>query len=328
MIVQSTKRSKAKKARKTIQKKQYGFPNLLRNKNVIARKNMFWAMDRTQLKVTLNGQAGTSHHLLIIIDLHTNNIVQAKVFYSGTNKKTFTTNALIKAIESALRNNQINDNLMIHSDKGTQFTSKKFVEYVGKHKFLVGSQTAGGQPWENGVVERLIRTFKHQVKHLNVDLPSNVKTTRDLQALVDKRRIKMNNEALYTKNQGLTVIETIKQHDSTDVVEPEILSAREGTMFPEAETVQAIKDFKKQVRISAISKPLSQSEILDKLQITGMTTQHMIDNQSVKMYLLDDKIDKVLDKVTPKKRKKKHSADYARSCAKQLTRTHFSKREA
>lgn len=72
----------------------------------------------------------------------------------------------------------------------------------------------------------MFRTFKSQLKQLKMDLPSNVKTTRDLQVLVEQRREKMNSEALYIKNKGLTVNEIVKQLSESDVVEPEILCAR------------------------------------------------------------------------------------------------------
>ena len=302
MIKHSTKKSNQKKLRKPRKENQYSFPNLLRNKNLVARKNMSWAMDGTHLDITLNNQPKTKHYLLLIVDLHTNNIIQSKVFYSGTNHRNCTTNAVIKMLQNALRDNQINDTLMIHSDRGPQYTSKKFFEFITNHKYLLESHTAGAQPWENSVMERIIRSFKYPFKLLGVDLPSNVKTTRDLQHLVEKRRIKMNNEALYTKNQGLTVAETIKQYDKSNVVEPEILSAREGTLFPETEAAKAIKQYKKEVKISALSEPITALEILDKVQITGMTTQHLMDNQSVQIDGIHDKLDQVLTTIKPKKR--------------------------
>jgi len=98
--------------------------------------------------------------------------------YSGTTKKTFTLNVIIKTIETALKNEDISESLIIHTDRGSQFTSKKFVDFVNNHPFLEGSQTAGGQPNQNPVVERMHRTFKSQLKNLKMDLPTNVKRTR------------------------------------------------------------------------------------------------------------------------------------------------------
>lgn len=66
---------------------------------------------------------------------------------------------------------------MIHTDQGTQFTSKAYFEFIKNHQFIIGSMTAVGQPQENPVIERMFRTFKHQLKYLKMDLPSNVKTT-------------------------------------------------------------------------------------------------------------------------------------------------------
>ena len=138
---------------------------------------------------------------------------------------------MIKTLYTAIGNNKIKDQLIIHSDRGPHFNSKLYVEYINNHKYFIRSQTAGAPSWEKPVIERMFRTFKSQLKELKIDLPSNVKTTRDLQVLVEQRREKMNNEALYAKNNGLTVNETIKQLSESDVVEPEIIYAREGTHF-------------------------------------------------------------------------------------------------
>lgn len=135
-----------------------------------------------------------------------------------------------------------------------------------------------------------------------MDLPKNVKTTRDLQVYCDRRREKMNSEAIYEKNMGLTVLETIKQLTNTTVVEPEILLAREGTLFPETEAAKKIKQFKRDVRFNTMSEPLNASDMLEKIQITNMTTQHMVHEQSEQLLTIEDKVDKVLQTVTPKKR--------------------------
>lgn len=89
---------------------------------------------------------------LAATDPSTNNLVFTKVFYSSTKKRSFTAAALIKTLDTAIGNNKIKDQLMIHSDIGPQFTSKLYVEYINNHKYFIGSQTAGAQPWENPVI--------------------------------------------------------------------------------------------------------------------------------------------------------------------------------
>ncbi len=149
----------------------------------------------------------------------------------------------------------------------------------------------------------MFRTFKSQLNQLKTDLPSNVKTTRDLQVLVEQRRVKMNSEALYSKNKGLTVKETIKQLTESEYVEPEILCAREGTRFPETEAAEQIKLYKKEVRFGKLSKRIEDSDQLDRIQITNMTTQHMVEEQSMQIKGIGENVNKVLETVTPKKRR-------------------------
>lgn len=232
--------------------------------------------------------------MLAAIDPSTNKIIFTLFFYSATEKRTFTAAALIKTLETAIGNNNIKDELIIHTDLGPQFTSKKYVEFINNHKFFNGSQTAGGQPWEKPVIERMMRTFKYQLKQLKIDLPPNVKTTReerDLQALVDKRRNKMNSEALYHKNQGLTVNETVKQLSESNVIEPEVLLLK----------VQGFQKLKlpnrlnlTEVRFAKLSNRIEDSYLLDKIQITNMTTQHMVEKQYVELKAIGDNVNKVL----------------------------------
>lgn len=178
-------------------------------------------------------------------------------------------------------------------------TSNKFFEFIKNHKYFIGSQTAS---YENPVIERMFNKFKNQLKELQADLPSNVKTTRDLQVIIDNRRKKMNGEALYKKNIGLTVDETLKIFKETDIIEVEILLARQGTRFPDTEAVQKIKQYKRDVRFAKPSMRVDHGEMLDKIQITNMTTQHMVEEQSAQLQAIGENVNKVLATVTPKKR--------------------------
>lgn len=219
-MTRSNKKSQFRKHKKKKVIVPYTFPNLLLNRNVVARINLVWQIDGTVLNVNLNGEPDTKHYLVTAVDLSCGKLVMSKVFYIGNKKKSFTASSLIKALETAVRNEGINETLLIHSDRGPQFTSKEYFQYIESHPFLKGSMTAGGQPNQNAVIERMIRTFKSQLKHLNVDLPTNVKRTRDLQKACDRRRIKINSSALHKRNNGETVDKSYEQLKNTDIVEP------------------------------------------------------------------------------------------------------------
>lgn len=68
-----------------------------------------WALEGTFLNVTLNNQTRTKHYLLMAVDPSMNKYVFTKVFYSGAQKKIFSSTPLVKALETALKNEEIND---------------------------------------------------------------------------------------------------------------------------------------------------------------------------------------------------------------------------
>ena len=205
MISRKETKRKGYKKKEIKKVNSHGFPNVFLNRNVVGRSNVIWQVDATFLDVTLNNQEETKHCLLSGVDPATNKLVFAKVFYSGFKKKTFTTKMFIKTLQTAIQNKQIKNTLMIHSDRGPQLTSKEYVEFIEKQLLLIGSQTSVGQPNQNAVIKRLHQTFKNQLKGFKLDLPKNVRRTRDLQNFCDKRRMNMNSKALYAKTLKTTV---------------------------------------------------------------------------------------------------------------------------
>lgn len=261
MVTQKKSDGKIRKKRKSKRPREYGFPNVFLNRNVVSRSNLIWQVDGTFLNTTLNNQIGTKHYLLSAVDPATNRLVFTKIFYSGSKGNTFSTDSFIKLLDVVIKNEKITEELMLHTDRGSQFTSKKYTEYVNSHPLLIGSQTAGGQPNQNPIIERMHHTFKNQLKDLKMDLPTNVKRRRDLQIFCDKRKNKMNTTALYTKNNGLTVVESCKQLEESNVIEPEVLLARECDIWSteEKEEAKQIKEYKKNVRYSALVRPTGEA---------------------------------------------------------------------
>jgi len=112
----------------------------------------------------------------------------------------------------------------------------------------------------------------------------------------------MNSTALYTKNNGLTVDEFTEQLKNTNLIEPEIVLARNCKMFPETAAVTKIQQFRKNVRFHQPYQPLDTSQQLFKMQLTNMTIQHIVEGHSSKFDQLTERIDKVIGYVEPKKR--------------------------
>ena len=129
-----------------------------------------------------------------------------KVFYFGTRTNKFNSKNFIKILEETLKERAISEELIVHFDRGGQFSSKQFYDFVSNNQYLIGSQTCGRAPTRNAIIERMIRTFKYKLKHLKLDLPTNVKRTRDLQAFCDKRQHKMNATSRSGKDLGMTPV--------------------------------------------------------------------------------------------------------------------------
>ena len=176
----------------------------MRNRTAIAKINLVWQIDATDLKVRLDNQPGTSHTLVAGVDPFSNKLLFTKVFYSGTRTNKFSSKNIIKILEETLKERTISEELIVHFDRGGQFSSKEFYDSVSNNQYLIGSQTCGGAPTRKAIIERMIRTFKYQLKHLKLDLPTDVKRTRDLQAFCDKRQYKRNTTSRSGKDLGMT----------------------------------------------------------------------------------------------------------------------------
>ena len=71
-----------------------------------------------------------------------------------------TSDLAIKTLEKALRKViKIRNKIISHSDKGSQYSSKKFVEYCEKN-MIQQSMSRAGCPYDNAPMERYFNTFK------------------------------------------------------------------------------------------------------------------------------------------------------------------------
>ena len=95
------------------------------------------------------------------------------------------------AMDNAINRYQLNtDNLMFHSDQGTQYSSKAFIDYCSKNS-ITQSMSRKGNCWDNtpqggtkqsAVMERLFRSLKaerlnHQSFANHFEVVQNVEST-------------------------------------------------------------------------------------------------------------------------------------------------------
>lgn len=70
----------------------------------------------------------------------------------------------IEALENALGNQSVKGNLILHSDQGSQFTSKYFTDYC-KSRDITQSMSKAGCPQDNAVIERFFTPVSPLVSH-------------------------------------------------------------------------------------------------------------------------------------------------------------------
>jgi putative transposase len=123
--------------------------NLLNlNFNPVA-PNQVWAGDITYLK-TCEGWM----YLAVVMDLHSRRIVGWHI------DKRMTTDLISKAFIKAHNLRRPPAGLVFHSDRGSQYTSKKYRRLLKKRK-VRASMGDVGACWDNAVVERFFGSLKH-----------------------------------------------------------------------------------------------------------------------------------------------------------------------
>ena len=125
-------------------------------------------------------------YLATIIDLTTRMIVGWAV------DDRMTTNLIITALHMAHTAGYVADNAILHSDRGSQYTSQEFTEYARtiNVKLSVGEV---GVCWDNAVAESFFSTYKlHMIYHrkgFETKLQAKVETGQWIEAYYNRRRI-------------------------------------------------------------------------------------------------------------------------------------------
>lgn len=147
-------RRKAKKQFKKadINKPPSGFPNLLVNLE-INYPNQVWCTDFTYIKYQ-----NKFIYLATIMDRFTREIV-------GFNITRFHNRFLvIGALLNALETHQKSE--IIHSDQGSEYCSKDFIDLCQSQGILISMSTKGS-PWQNGWQESFFGRFKNEFGDFN-----------------------------------------------------------------------------------------------------------------------------------------------------------------
>lgn len=129
------------------------FPNLLNQDFKTETRNKKWCTDFTYLFLT----DGSKRYNCSIIDLFDRSIV------ASLNGKEITSKLAIDTVKKALAGQPKGQlELTLHSDQGTQFTSKEFIEFC-ESVGITQSMSKAGYPYDNAPMERYYNTLKNEL---------------------------------------------------------------------------------------------------------------------------------------------------------------------
>ena len=138
---------------------KYYYSNLLVNQNKTEKVNVAWVGDITEIDLDQNKKI----YIFLCLDIHTNKIVAQTM-----SKKIITAPAIVKCLIRAINKRFLilpKRKVIMHTDRGTQFSSKKYNEFVQQFEdFIEPSMSRENTPTDNAVAERFMRTLKeHQI---------------------------------------------------------------------------------------------------------------------------------------------------------------------
>ena len=112
-----------------------------------------WCTDSTYVFLT----NGSMRYNCTIIDLYDRRVVASET------GKWITSDLAILTLEKALHSQKRRpENLILHSDQGSQFTSAQLILYCRQH-VITQSMSAAGCPYDNAPMERYYNTFKAEL---------------------------------------------------------------------------------------------------------------------------------------------------------------------
>jgi len=152
-------RSKTRKKFKVTTNSKHNNPvyeNILDRKFVVTEINKAWVSDITYIW-TLEGWL----YLCVIIDLYSRKII------GWSMSERIDTGFVIKAFIMAWTQRRPKGELIFHSDRGVQYTSKDF-QNILKNKKIICSMSRKGNCWDNACAESFFHTLKVEEVHHTV----------------------------------------------------------------------------------------------------------------------------------------------------------------
>lgn len=134
------------------------FENLINQDFTSNEINKKWCSDFTYLFL----KDGSKRYNCTIIDLYDRSVI------ASITDKHITADLAKRTLEKALKSQpSINGTLILHSDQGSQYTSKEFIEYCEKSG-VTQSMSKAGYPYDNAPMERYFNTLKQELIYQHI----------------------------------------------------------------------------------------------------------------------------------------------------------------
>ncbi len=114
------------------------------------RPSQIWASDVTYFKLEQN-----YFYVCVIIDLFSRKVISYKI------SKKNSTQLVTSTFKMACDTRQPNPGLIFHSDRGSQYTSHRFLQLLHEHG-MIQSFSNSGRPHDNAVAESFFASFKRE----------------------------------------------------------------------------------------------------------------------------------------------------------------------
>jgi putative transposase len=124
---------------------------------VVKMPSKVWVSDITYLQ-TKEGFV----YLTTIMDLYDRKIIGWSLSDKMSKEKT-----TLGAWKMAVKNRDIDEGLIFHSNRGAQYASKKLVNVLESYKNVILSMSRNGNCWDNAVAESLFKSLKTELIYGN-----------------------------------------------------------------------------------------------------------------------------------------------------------------
>ena len=145
-----------KKPRQAHGKPHKIFENRIKQDFTADEINRKWCTDFTYLFLSNHDV----RYNCTIIDLHDRSVI------ASITDRSITSDLAVRTLQKALDSQpEIKGELILHSDQGSQFTSKRFVEFC-ESLHITQSMSKAGCPYDNAPMERYFNTLKNECINL------------------------------------------------------------------------------------------------------------------------------------------------------------------